>query len=412
MEAGSGPSRGALAQPPQLTADRPPLHISVDATSWELRRGYGRHVRCLVNALIEVEPRHRYTLFTDSPTAAQSMPSLATVRVVRASSPTIVAASAAGRRRFTDMACMSLALSRAKADVVLFPTIYSVVPVITRAKTLVMIHDVSAETYPDLVLGRFAPRLFWAAKSLAGRWQADAIIAVSEYSRRGIIRRFGMRPDRVEVVGEASDPIFRVIDHPSPTPRLRELGLDGRDRTIVYLGGFSPHKNLPLLLSVFRSITDRAEYADVRLALVGETQEAFASVFSDVSRLIVELGLTDRVIVTGFLPDMDVVELLNMATVLVLPSLIEGFGLPAIEAAACGCPVIATQESPLPDVLKEGGLYIDPLSRLDLETTIARVLSDPELRARMREAGVAAAGQLSWAAAARDLLAIMERVAS
>lgn len=412
MEAGPGPSRGALAQPSQLTADRPPLDIAIDATSWELRRGYGRHVRCLVNALIEVEPRHRYTLFTDSSAAAQSMPGAATVRVVRASSPTIVAASAAGRRRFIDMARMSVALSSAKADIVLFPTIYSVVPIVTRAKTLVMIHDVSAETYPELVIGRPAQRVFWAAKSLVGRWQADAIVAVSEYSRRGIIRRFGMRPDRVQVVGEASDPIFRVLDHPSPTPRLRELGLDGRARTIVYLGGFSPHKNLPLLLNAFRAITENAAFADVRMALVGETQESFASVFEDVRRLIVELGLTGRVIVTGFLPDVDVVELLNTATVLVLPSLIEGFGLPAIEAAACGCPVIATRESPLPDLLKAGGLYIDPSSPADLETMLARVLADPELRARMREAGVAAARQLSWATSARDLLAIMERVAS
>jgi glycosyltransferase involved in cell wall biosynthesis len=95
---------------------------------------------------------------------------------------------------------------------------------------------------------------------------------------------------------------------------------------------------------------------------------------------------------------------------LALPSLLEGFGLPAIEAAACGCPVIATKESPLPALLGDGGLYIDPAKPADLELALTRVLESATLRQHMRAAGLAAAGRLTWDAAARRMIDVMQQV--
>ena len=103
-------------------------------------------------------------------------------------------------------------MSDREFDLLLFPTIYSYVPVFSRAKKIVMIHDVIAEKYPDLTVPRSAARFFWNTKVALGRWQADAIATVSDYSRRGILEHFGLAPERVFVVGEANDPIFRVIE--------------------------------------------------------------------------------------------------------------------------------------------------------------------------------------------------------
>ena len=111
---------------------------------------------------------------------------------------------------------------------------------------------------------------------------------------------------------------------------------------------------------------------------------------------------------TGFLPDSDLVALLNLATMLVLPSMTEGYGLPAVEAAACGCPVIATTESPLPELLGEGGLYIDPRQPAELLDALNRVLTSPDRQEYMRRAGLAAARRLTWPDAARDLVHLME----
>jgi glycosyltransferase involved in cell wall biosynthesis len=308
---------------------------------------------------------------------------------------------------------MSRALSAREFDLLLFPTVYSYVPVLSRAKKVVMIHDIIAETFPDLTVPNKAARLFWNTKVALGRWQADAIVTVSDYSRQGILNHFTMAPERVFVVGEANDQIFRVLDDPQPTARLRSLGLLPGVRSVVYVGGFGPHKNLDALLASFAALAPQREFADVILVMVGEYQkEVFHSSFQTLKQRVQELGVAQRVIFTGYLSDGELVILLNLATVLVLPSLMEGFGLPAVEAAACGCPVIATKSSPLPSLLGDGAIYIDPTDVKDLELKLQQVLTSDELRQRMRRAGIAAAARLTWDAAAHQLIAVLNRVAT
>ena len=222
---------------------------------------------------------------------------------------------------------------------------------------------------------------------------------------------FRLPPERVFVVGEASDPIFRVLEHPAPSPCLNSLGIAAEDRLVVYVGGFSPHKNLESLLAVFAQLTGRSEFSDVRLVMVGEYErEVFHSYFGTIKQQAEDRGIADRVIFTGYLPDEELVVLLNLSTVLVLPSLMEGFGLPAIEAAACGCPVIATSASPLPTLLGAGGLYIDPDKSEDLQMALASVLQSESLRLKMRDAGLAAAGRLKWDTAAREMRNLLQKV--
>jgi glycosyltransferase involved in cell wall biosynthesis len=308
---------------------------------------------------------------------------------------------------------MSRALSEAQVDLLLFPTIYSYVPVLSRAKKIVMIHDVIAEKYPDLTIPGRRSRLFWKTKVALGRWQADAVGTVSDYSRKGIVEHFGIHPDRVHVVGEASDPVFRVLSEPKLTSHLRSIGLKDDEHMIVYVGGFSPHKNLETLVRAFAKLSGQVDFADVRLVLVGEhKKEVFHSYADTIKTLVAELALEDRVTFTGYLPDDEVVVLLNLATVSVLPSLIEGFGLPAVEAAACGCPVIATAESPLPSLLGEGGIYFNPLKQEELEAALLDVLQSAPLRQKLSDAGREAAGKLTWEAAAKQMTTLMRQVAA
>jgi glycosyltransferase involved in cell wall biosynthesis len=177
---------------------------------------------------------------------------------------------------------------------------------------------------------------------------------------------------------------------------------------VVYVGGFSPHKNVDMLVRVFDRIRRDVRFDDVRLYLVGDhEQESFVSAYPDLVRLVDALGLGARVTFTGFLPDDDLVVLLNLASVLALPSLTEGFGLPAIEAAACGCPVVATTESPLSSVLGKAGRFVDPRDESALERALRDVLGSRDLRQTMSAAGVDAAGRLSWPAAARRLVPLI-----
>jgi glycosyltransferase involved in cell wall biosynthesis len=347
----------------------------------------------------------------DSTDRVETLPPEAEVRLVRAVAPTAIAASSNGHRSYGDMWRMSRAMSEPGFDLLLFPTVYSYVPVLTRARKIVMIHDIIAETYPRLTLPNLTARLFWKAKVGLGRKQATAIVTVSDYSRRGIMKHFNIASDRVFVVGEASDPVFRVLACPQLTPRLQSFGINPSDRMIVYVGGFSPHKNLEPLVTAFARLASQEIFSDIRLVMVGEyKKEVFHSYFETIKKQVDELAIADRVIFTGYLPDEELTVLLNLSTVLALPSLIEGFGLPAIEAAACGCSVVATAASPLPDLLREGGIYVDPARHEEIENALARVLESESLRSQMRKAGIEAARQLTWEKAARQMINLIPKV--
>jgi glycosyltransferase involved in cell wall biosynthesis len=389
------------------------LRIGIDATCWNNDRGYGRHARALLSALLRSDDENHYTLFFDAPPRFEPPSAKAELSFIASRKPTSVAASADGHRSVGDMMRTSRAMSDRRLDLLIFPTIYSFVPVLSRARKIVFIHDVIAETFPQLTVPRLRSRLFWKAKVALGRWQADALATVSDYSRRQLMEYFRLPADRVAVVGEASDPVFRRLERLEPSPRLESLGLAGPGRMVMYVGGFGPHKNLDRLVRVFAGLCRRPEFDDVRLIMVGEfAREVFHSHVGAIRDRVAGLGIDDRVVFTGYLLDEDLVGLLNRATVLALPSLMEGFGLPAIEAAACGCPVVATINSPLPELLGEGGLYIDPGADEPLDEALRQVLSSEGLRARMRHAGLAAAGQLTWEAAAGQLRDIIREVAT
>jgi glycosyltransferase involved in cell wall biosynthesis len=389
------------------------VRIGVDVTCWENTRGYGRHARALLAALVALDRDNDYVFVLDTPPAAVPLPLSAEARLVRAAAPTAVAASSRGHRALGDMWRMSRALSSGDFDVLLFPTIYSYVPVFTRARKIVVVHDVIADTYPRLTLPSPTARIFWKAKVAVGLRQADALVTVSDFSRAGIVRRFGIQPERIAVVGEASDPVFRRLPDAPLTTRLREIGVPDAGRLVVYVGGFSPHKNLEPLVDAVGAMTRRPGFEDVRLVMVGEhKREVFHSYFDVVARRVVTAGLSDRTIFTGYLADEDVAVLLNRSAVLALPSLIEGFGLPAVEAAACGCPVVATTASPLPLLLGGGGIYVDPHEPDRLGAALERVLASEALRASMRKAGLDAAGRLTWDTAARQMLDVIRAVAA
>lgn len=376
------------------------MHIGVDATCWPNRRGYGRHARCLLTALAEVDRENRYTLVSDVPF---NPPGGMELRLVECSRPAAEAASAEGRRSLPDMIRMSRALSDPSFDLVLFPSVYSFVPVFSRAQKAVFIHDVIAEKLPELTHPSLLPRLLWRAKVALAIRQAGVILTVSEYSRRGIASHFGIPVDSIHVAGEAADPVFRRLPDAPAEP----------DPIIVYAGGFGPHKNVPMLVEAFLEISAEPEFAAWRLVLVGERRsEVFHTEAGSIHDRIVTRGGEPRIEWTGYLPDEALAALLNRAYVAVLPSRMEGFGLPAVEAAACGCPSIVTAESPLPELLGEGCLPVDPRRPEDLESALRRVLTSGILRSRMAATVRAAAMGLSWQASAQQVVGVFQSIAS
>jgi len=371
------------------------MHFAIDATTWNNPRGYGRFTRSLLSALLEREQIHRYTLFTDSPEALPPLPSRATAATATRSGRTLAG-----------VASMSRALSAHGFDAILFPTVYSYVPVLSSTPKVVVFHDVIAERFPSMTVPSTSARVLWNAKVRLARAQASTLVTVSEYSRRELAREFHLDAATIEIVGEAPAPVFHRIGNPVPSPRLAALNLPAGP-WIVYAGGFGPHKNVPMLVDAFAVLA--ARYPSATLVLVGENRnEIFHSDIAAVERRVQAHSLGARAIFTGFLPDPDLALLFNLAYVLVLPSFMEGFGLPAVEAAACGCPVIATRESPLPELLSGGGIFVDPHSPAALEAALDAVLASESSRANYVRQALAAAGRLTWEQSAMRMLEILE----
>ena len=388
------------------------MRIGVDATCWNNRRGYGRHLRSLLAALAEVDQRHEYKLFIDGPLVEQGdLPKNAAAVLVQTSVPAAEAARADGSRSLSDMWAVSRALSSSAVDCLFFPTVYSYVPVFSQATKLLMIHDVIAERLPQHVFPTLAGRTRWRLKVALARWQADWILTVSEFSRRALVEHFGLKPDKVKVIGEAPHPIFRQLPDATIPAELIQKGVQPDSRLLTYVGGFGPHKNLLRLLDAFEAIASEPDFIDVLLMLVGDYEsDPFYSCYPELRQKLAGSRIEPRVVFTGFLPDSDLVQLLNCSSMLVLPSLMEGFGLPAVEAAACGIPAVVTRESPLGELLAGGALTIDPQKTEDLQQAIGSLLSDDSLRRKMGREALQAARRLSWEQAAKQWLSLLEEV--
>ena len=389
------------------------MRIGVDGACWNNRRGYGRHLRSLFAALSEVDQRHEYQLFVDGPLIEQvDVPENAEAVLVQTSVPAAEAARADGSRSLGDMWAMSRALSRSAVDCLFFPTVYSYVPVFSRATKLLMIHDVIAERLPEHVFPTLAGRTRWRLKVALARWQADWILTVSEFSRRALVEQFALKPEKVKVIGEAPHPIFRQLPGATIPAGLMQKGVQPGARLVTYVGGFGPHKNLSRLLDAFEGIASEPDFSDVLLVLVGDYElDPFYSCYPELRQKLTGSGIESRVLFTGFLPDSDLVQLLNCSSLLVLPSLMEGFGLPAVEAAACGIPVVATRESPLGELLEGGALTIDPENTGDLRRAMADLLNNDSLRRKMGREALQAAGRLSWEQAATQWLSLLQEIA-
>ncbi len=374
------------------------LNIGVEATSWSLKRGYGRFVRELLQALVP-HSRHQFTFFSDETSADHPFPPGARVQHVSTPRSNSQATLRGGVRPWRNVLAMSWALSRSRLDALLFPSDYAFVPVFGKARRVVVMHDITAHLYPHLTFQHPVQAWLWRLKSNLARRQAHQLVTVSEHSRRGLAQHFKLPPEDIRVVLEAPSRAFYL----KPEARL-PARLPAGKRFLTYVGGFAPLKNVPALIDAFARLMDQAP--DLDLVLVGERRnESFYSQVQAIERQIDSLGMSSRVHFTGFLPDDQVADLLNLSLALVLPSWNEGFGLPAVEAAACGCPVVATRSSPLPELLGEGGLYIDPASPEQLYTALLQVISEPAGRGHRAWEAVQ---NLRWEHSARQLEAILE----
>ena len=390
------------------------MRIGVDATCWANPRGYGRFTRHMLKALLAQDGENDYLFFMDSFTAgAADFPDNIEKCIVTLSESPTQAASADGRRGVGDMLKMGRAVARTGLDVFFYPSVYTYFPVFSRVKKIVAIHDVIAEKYPELIFNNRKSQLFWDMKTRMAVWQATRILTVSEFSREGIADHFSIDPGRIDVVSEGSaDSFSHIEDLPAIHECITRYGLSGQDRFILYVGGIAPHKNLKVLLEAFSGLQAGGDYEDLRLVLVGDYENDVFLMDEQVKAVMEQPELRKRVIFTGYVPDADLNYLYNAASVFVLPSFCEGFGLPALEAMSCGTVVIGSNTTSVPEVVGDAGLFFDPRSGGELIKQLHAVLDDEALRHSLEQRSLERAATFSWERSARETLQALTATAA
>ncbi len=270
------------------------------------------------------------------------------------------------------------------------------------AKSVTTIHDLTTLILPQYHLPHI--QKMQAEKFRFAQEQADAVIAVSENTKRDIVRLLGIEPERVHVVHEGVEPGLRPLSSEAIDPTLTAYGLESQTY-ILHVGTIEPRKNLVRLVEAYHQV-HQAMPQPPKLVLVGRKGWFYDEVYAKVT----VLNLTRDVLFFDTVADDELPAFYNGALLLVYPTLYEGFGLPALEAMACGTAVVAANTSSLPEVIGDAGLLINPTDTLALADAIVHLLEDPIRRAKLSQKGLIQVKQFTWERVAQETVTVYEKV--
>ena len=371
-----------------------PRRVAIDVTSAVHQSGgIGRYTRCLVQALARRRPPFRLTLFWVA-AAREAIPDwLLTVPNVRL------------RRIPVAERHMTIAWQRARLplpielfvgpqDVCHFPDF--VMPPVWRARTVLTVHDLSFRRVPEAADPGLRRYLNKAVPRSVRR--ADLVLADSVATRRDLIDLLGAPEPKTAALYSGVDQEFRPVRDAAMLEAVRQR-YRLPEHFILSLGTLQPRKNYRRLILAYDQLRQRPDFA-WQLVIAGRP----GWLYDDLGGLVSERGLEGRVHFVTNATDADLPALFSLADAFVLLSLYEGFGLPPLEAMACGTPVLVSNVSSLPEVVGDAGLQVDPLDVDAIAAALGRLLGDTALRRRLAEAGMKRAERFSWERAAEELV--------
>jgi glycosyltransferase involved in cell wall biosynthesis len=362
------------------------VKIAIDARKWR-DYGIGTYVRNVVRHLARIDSENTYFLFchaTDEPTLRDLSENF--VPVVDESH----------QYRLREHFAIPFKLRRLGAELLHSP--HYVRPLLCTIPSVVTIHDCIHLLFPQYLPNRMAYR--YARYVMGSAVEKSALVfTVSQASRADILRFYpATDPDKVRVVPNAIDPELLLDPGEEERDRVRER-YQIHGRFILFAGNVKPHKNLERLIRAFALVRAQGGRRDLRLVLIGDD----VSRYNSLRRTAEEVGVRPDVRFFGFVPHQTLAALYRMASAFAFPSLYEGFGLPPLEAMACGTPVLTSKISSLPEVAGDGALLVDPYSVEEIAEGLARLLDDEELRQSLVARGRARAASYSWERSARAI---------
>lgn len=368
--------------------------IGIDASraARAARTGTENYSLFLIRALTEIGQQHRFRLYFDQAPGEGLLPRNERVAWRVIPFP----------RLWTHLRLMAEVMSH-PPDVFFVPS--HVLPLLHPRRSVATVHDLGYLYYPEAHARLARWYLGWSTRFNART--ARRVIADSRATQRDLVRAYRVPEDRIVVVYPAGAEGLAPVTDAAMLTQVRERYLTG-ERYFLYVGTLQPRKNLVTLLEAFeRFLREYQPPESVRLVLAGKQGWLSEPIVERAMGLIRQ----GRVVLPGYVPQEDLPALLSGALAFVMPSWYEGFGLPVLEAMACGTPVICSNASSLPEVAGEAALLFDPADTGALAQAMGQIYTEPELADTLRVRGLAQARRFSWQACARAVLDVLEDVA-
>jgi glycosyltransferase involved in cell wall biosynthesis len=382
-----------------------PLQIALD-TRRIADFGIGTYIRNLVRALARVDSANQYTLITTEQPVPEFSDLPSNFRTAIFPGPTR-----------SGLAQLSYGLFLGKLGADLFHIPLNAVPLLMPKPYLVTIHDMSTLLFASQSGYRNRLRHFYLRRGLL---RADRVMTVSMSTCRDVETLLGIPASRIRVIYNAPDPIF---DAPSAPADGQGLGYPAEIQRVLdryrihypfllYVGRTNPQKNIPRLVEAFAvlrgEIQDHPVYRDLRLLIIGDEISRYPAL----RHAVIQSRVEDTVRFLGFVPIETLRSFYQAASAFVFPSLYEGFGLPPLEAMACGTPVVCSHVSSLPEVVGEAAEVVNPENVFDIARGMREVLLNAERRRTMVERGFEQARRFSWERTAQQVLEAYQEIGS
>ena len=363
--------------------------IGIDASRSvaQERTGTENYSLNLIRHLLALQSDHHYRLYFNRPPTYNLQPATCNLRIMPFP------------RLWTHLR-LSWEMARHPPDLLFVPA--HVLPIVHPRRSVVTVHDLGYLYYPEA--HRLLDRLYLDLSTRYNARAATHLIADSSATKRDLSERYGVEPAKITVVYPGYDvTVFQPVrDEKAIEVVKAQYGIAGD--YILFVGTLQPRKNLTRLVKTFSLSNIQYPISNIQLVIAGKKGWLYEEIFQQVEKL----GLEGRVVFTGYVPEGDLPALLSGARLFVFPSLYEGFGLPVLEAMACGTPVVCSNTSSLPEVAEDAAVLVDPLDVEGLAAAIGRVLGDEELRAKLIERGFEQAREFSWDRCARETLDVLE----
>ncbi len=373
------------------------MRVTIDLSpAVHQKAGLGRYARTLAEHLVAQDQLNAYEAFAFAPAAWDNLP--ASLRALPRAQVPLTARSWRMSVWLAHALGMSFDRWMPRAD--LFHATEHLLPPFKHVRTVFTLHDLIFRFFPEYHLP--LNRWFLTGAMPYFLKRADAIIAVSECTKRDAIRLYNLPPEKISVIYEGVSPTL-CPQAPEQVARVRSQYAQNQP-FILFVSTIEPRKNIPRLVDALHVLNQQG--LPHRLLVAGRKGWLYQGVFEHVRTT----GMESRVEFLDYVPDSDVAALLTACDAFVFPSLYEGFGLPPLEALACGAPVVCSNTSSLPEVVGDAALLFNPTDVGEMAMAIERAVTDSSLREQLRARGPAQAARFSWERAARETLDIYRRI--